>query len=129
MSITATSFQLNLPPLEVTPLNRREGESFPILRLARQARERCGLKQAAMAAYMGISEPLLSAQFSELEIDKHLSLRRLGRVTVHEFWREFAFGILSALGLTVVVVSGAEREALADLQVAISRYVRASQGR
>ena len=130
MTITATSFQLNLPPVEVKAINRKEGESaIPVLSMVRRARELCGLKQASMAAYMGISEPLLSAQLSDADTDKHLSLRRLSRVTVRDFWALFALLLIEDCGLSVQVLTPQERDALLDMHSAITRYAQVSEWR
>jgi hypothetical protein len=70
------------------------------------------MKQSAMASYMGISTPLLSAQLSDMEPTKHLSIRRLMRITDPIFWQELALLILEDLGLSVIVVTPEDKAAV-----------------
>lgn len=132
----SASRQLNLPPTEVKAVNHvlNRFQVAPVksvnwLRIARTARERAQLKLAAMAEMMGISEPLLSAQLSDHEDGKHLSMRRLGRVNDASFLREFALLLLEDLGLSVIVVTVEQKAALDRLQAASADYARVSAAR
>lgn len=119
--------QLNLPPVEVTPVNRVAVKQVNPLRWVRTALTRCDLSQRWLAAAMGISEPLVSAQLSDHEPTKHLSLRHLGKVDEVGFWREFCLLALEDLGFTVVICTPEEKAALAGVQVACAHYARVSQ--
>ena len=125
------SVQINLPPTLVNPVNPSHGrvkvKRLNPLNLVRRAREKCGMKLAAMAMSMGISEPLLSAQLSEQELTKHLSMRKLASVEDVNFWKEFALLILEDLGFSVVVMTPAEKSALAALQSASATYTELIQ--
>jgi hypothetical protein len=105
------SVQLNLPPLEVTKVNRR----LPVhhvnpLSWVREAIIRARLSQGYMAAAMGISEPLLSAQLSDHNEDKHLSFRRLSGVDDAGFWCALALCILESFGRRAVVMTEQQYE-------------------
>jgi transcriptional regulator with XRE-family HTH domain len=134
--------QLNLPPAEVEPINRQAkatprnltGDSENLtaaaklinpLRWLRLARERAKLSQRYLASRMEISEQLLSAQLSDHEPDKHLSLRRLGRVPDRELWKEFFLLGLEDLGFKVVVMEPEQFEARNELQRAVVNYMKA----
>lgn len=98
--------------------------SVNTLRWVRESLRKCGLSQTYLAAAMGISKPLVSAQLSDHEPDKHLSMRRLGHVDDVNFWREFALLILEDLGFSVVVMDEDQRAAWHQLQVAQANYQR-----
>lgn len=119
-----TSKQLSLGPMEVKPLNRSAVKSVNPLKCLREARVTVGLKLAAMASAMGISEPLLSAQLSDHDETKHLSLRRLGRVQDVGLWREFCLQMLEDCGFCVVIVTPDQKAALVDVQAACAAYAR-----
>jgi hypothetical protein len=106
------SVQLNLPPTEVTTVNKRTPSVNRVnpLGWVREAILLSGLKQGAMAYAMGISEPLLSAQLSDHNEDKHLSLRRLSGVDDAGFWCEFALCILESFGKHVIVMTQEQYE-------------------
>jgi hypothetical protein len=106
------SVQLNLPPTEVTTVNKRTPSVNRVnpLGWVREAILLSGLKQGAMAYAMGISEPLLSAQLSDHNEDKHLSLRRLSGVDDAGFWCEFALCILESFGKRVIVMTQEQYE-------------------
>jgi hypothetical protein len=106
------SVQLNLPPTEVTTVNKRPTAVNRVnpLGWVREAILLSGLKQGAMAYAMGISEPLLSAQLSDHNEDKHLSLRRLARVDEAGFWCELALCILESFGKHVIVMTQEQYE-------------------
>jgi hypothetical protein len=106
------SVQLNLPPTLVTTVNKRPPSVNRVNPLAwvREAILLSRLSQGYVAAAMGISEPLLSAQLSDHNDDKHLSLRRLARVDEAGFWCEFALCILESFGKHVIVMTQEQYE-------------------
>lgn len=128
--MAANTMQRNLPPMLVNPVSpvaaKVAVKRLNPLNLVRQAREKCGMKLASMADAMGISEPLLSAQLSEQEGTKHLSVRRMTGIEDVSFWREFALLILEDLGFTVVLVTPEQKSALTDLQAASAQYAKVS---
>jgi hypothetical protein len=109
---TRKSVQLNLPPLEVTSVNKRTPSVNRVnpLTWVREAILLSRLSQGYVAAAMGISEPLLSAQLSDHNDDKHLSLRRLAGVDDARFWCEFALCILESFGKHVIVMTQEQYE-------------------
>lgn len=130
--------QLNLPPTEVHPVSRtvnrpslppvtRPVNGLNPLRWVREALSRARLSQGYLAAAMGISEPLISAQLSEHAPGKHLSMRRLGRVQDTGFWREFALLILEDLGLAVVVMDRDQYQAYQHLATAALHYTHVTE--
>jgi hypothetical protein len=76
----------------------------------REAIIRARLSQGYMAAAMGISEPLLSAQLSDHNEDKHLSFRRLSGVDDAGFWCALALCILESFGKRAVVMTEQQYE-------------------
>lgn len=129
------SLQRPLPPMEVQPItprvNRTQGETVKSvgkavnpLRWLREALRRAHLSQTYLASAMGISEPLLSAQLSEHNTDKHLSLRRLAGAEDVTLWKEFCLLALEDLGFHVVVMDVEEYEAHQQLRAASLNYAR-----
>jgi hypothetical protein len=143
MIMRRQNHQLNLPPAEVEPVNRQAKanlrdstapagystapvEAINPLRWVRQSIAKVGLSQRYMACAMGISEQLFSIQVLGQVDDKHLSLRRLGKVDDVNFWREFALLILEDLGFQVVVMDQEQHAAWKQLQVAQANWQRES---
>lgn len=131
----ARHHQLTIGPLEVPSVNREvnRSQAAPVnqtvktvnpLGWVRESLNRTRLSQTYLAAAMGISEPLVSAQLSEHNVDKHLSMRRLGRVEDVGFWKEFALLILEDLGFHVVVMNHAQYEAHGRMVAAANDYAR-----
>jgi hypothetical protein len=123
---TRKSVQLNLPPLEVTSVhNRRPVKGINPLFWVREAIIRARLSQTYMAAAMGISEALLSAQLSDHNEDKHLSMRRLGGVDDAGFWCSVALCILESFGKHAIVMTEQQYEihmAMVAAMVDTARY-------
>jgi hypothetical protein len=111
-AMSKKSVQLTLGPMEVTTVNKPKLPVKNINPLAwvREAILLSRLSQGYMAAAMGISEPLLSAQLSDHNTDKHLSLRRLSRVDDEGFWCELALSILECFGKRAVVMTEEQYE-------------------
>lgn len=139
----APSVQLNLPPAEVQKVNQpsrmvnyaTDGRLTPtiapvkrvnLLRITREAIKRAHLSQTWFASALGISEPLVSAQLSDHAEDKHLSMRRMGRIDEAGFWREFLMLLAEDIGLTVVVLDAEQKQALTNLQTASAEWARVS---
>lgn len=130
----SASRQLNLPPTKVEPINQSAGKrlSTPerlvkpvnLLSITRRALVKCSLSQRWFAAVLGVSEQLASAQLADDRDDKHLSMRRLGRIEEPGFWREFLMLLAEDLGLTVVVLDAEQKQAAVDLQIASANYAR-----
>jgi transcriptional regulator with XRE-family HTH domain len=129
--------QLRIPPMEVQavnpPVNRSSAAAVnsPVktvnpLRWVREALKRARLSQTYFASALGISEPLVSAQLSEHNPDKHLSLRRMGGVDDVSFWREFCLLCLEDLGFRVVIMTPEQYEAHEHLVASANQYARAS---
>lgn len=127
------SVQIPLPPALVQPVNPGVNRSAaqPVKRVnplawVRGALLRTQSPQRWLAAVLDISEPLLSAQLSDHNADKHLSLRRLGRVEDVSFWKEFFLLGLEDLGFHVVVMDDAQYEAHQQLTASAVTYARTS---
>lgn len=129
--------QLYMPPTLVEPLPRELNrlpespvktsvERFNPLKCVRTTLDRLHLSQRWFAATLGISEQLVSAQLSDHNDDKHLSLRRLGRVEDVSFWKEFFLLGLEDLGFCVVLVTPEQKAALVSLQAASAHYTKVS---
>jgi transcriptional regulator with XRE-family HTH domain len=127
--------QLHIPPMEVHSVNREVNRTSaapvnsPVnavnpLRWAREALRRAGLSQTYFAAALGISEPLVSAQLSEHNTDKHLSLRRMRGVQEVSYWKEFFLLGLEDLGFRVVVMTQEQYEAHEHLVASANQYAR-----
>lgn len=125
------SVQLNLPPAEVEPLNRERFSTQParvcsvnLLRITRLALERSGLKKRWLAALFGVSEQLVGAQLSDDHDDRHLSMRKMGRVQEFGFWREFLYLLAEDLGLVIIIVTPEQKQAIREVLAASANLQR-----
>jgi hypothetical protein len=126
------SLQLNLPPMPVEALNPKRFSSSTaplrtpnLLKVTRTALDKCDLKKRWLAALFGCSEQLIGAQLSDDQPEKHLSMRKMGRIDDAGFWREFLYLLAEDLGPEVVIVTPEQREAQTQLTAAAANYVRA----
>jgi hypothetical protein len=127
------SVQIPLPPALVQSVNpgvNRSGagavKRVNPLAWVRGALVRSQLPQRWLAAVLDISEPLLSAQLSDHNTEKHLSLRRMGRIEDASFWKEFFLLGLEDLGFHVVVMDEAQYEAHQQLTASAVTYARST---
>jgi len=126
--------QLHIPPMEVEPLYRSVGQtvkpaartvkSVNLLKITRQALEKSHLKHRWLASLFGCSEQLISAQLSDHAEDKHLSMRKMGRIEELGFWREFLHLLAEDLGYDVLVVTPDQKQAIRDLLAASANLQR-----
>lgn len=125
--------QLNLPPQEVEPLNRKRLSTQPaqllsvkapnLLSVTRRALANASLSNRWLAHIFGCSEQLVSAQLSD-HSDKHLSMRKLSRIDDAGFWREFLMLLAEDLGLEVIVVTPEQRAAIREVVAASANLQR-----
>jgi hypothetical protein len=135
------SIQFNLPPALVEPLNRpvepinrpsekrfnsstKLAKPVNLLRIVRTALDRCSLSNRWFAAVIGVSEQLSSSQLQDDRDDKHLSMRRMGRIDEVSFWREFLLLLAEDIGLCVVVLDEEQHAALTSLQNSSATFAR-----
>lgn len=126
-TILARHHQLNLPPVEVQPVNRSQGKtvkSINLLKITRQALTKNGLSSRWLSSLFGCSEALISAQLSDHHEEKHLSMRKMGRIEESGFWTEFLMLLAEDLGLEVIVVTPEQKQAIRDVVSASANLQR-----
>jgi hypothetical protein len=123
--------QLNLPPTTVVSVNRSQPFGQPkqvvavnLLRIVRQALVKSSLSQDWLSALFGCSKQLISAQLSDEQDEKHLSMRKMGRIDDAGFWKEFLLLLAEDLGLEVMVVTPEQKQAIRDVMAASANLQR-----
>jgi hypothetical protein len=123
--------QLNLPPTTVVSVNRSQPFGQPkqvvavnLLRIVRQALVNSSLSQDWLSALFGCSKQLISAQLSDEQDEKHLSMRKMGRIDDAGFWKEFLLLLAEDLGLEVMVVTPEQKQAIRDVMAASANLQR-----